>query len=253
MEKKVIFKNCRSQKLVGILHIPNVKKPPAVIMIHGLGGDKDEHGLFVDIAKKLCENGYMVLRFDCAGSGESDGNFRDVTIKSEAEDLRSAIEFVKHQEIDKDRICVIGLSLGALVSLVAYKSDIKLLILLSAAIMGNIIKERYKSNEKFMKELEEKGYFTKVRDWGSIEISKELFNEADNFNWKKLLEHIDANIVLIHGSNDDVVPVDYAKKAYKYIKSGVLEIIEGSDHNYRKPEYEKRLIDIILFYLGNWL
>lgn len=252
-EEKVTFKNSRDLNLVGILHIPNIEKPASVVMIHGLGGDKNEHGLFVNIAKKLCENGYMTLRFDCAGSGESDGKFRDVTRKTEAEDLRSAIEFIKKQNIDNDRICVIGLSLGASVSLIAYTPEIKVLVLMSSAILGNVFEERYGSNENYMQELKERGYFTKTDEFISIEISKKLFYEAKDYDWKDVISHIDSNILFIHGTNDDVVPLDYTKEAYKYVINGTLEIIEGAGHNYEEPKYEAKVIDAILFWMGEWL
>ena len=252
-EEKVNFKNSKNQNLAGILHIPSVEKPAAVVMIHGLGGDKNEWGLFVNIAKKLCKNGYMVLRFDCAGSGESDGIFRNVTRQTEADDLSFAINFIKKQNIDKEKIAIIGLSLGASVSLIAYTSKIKTMVLLSAAIVGNVLEERYGGNEKYLKELNEKGYFKRISIPKSLEIGKELFYETNNLNLKEIAEKIDAPILLIHGSKDDVVPIENAKILVNFFKNVELKIIEGSGHNYRKSKYEAMVISYTLDWFNKWL
>ena len=131
-EEKVYFEN-NGQKIVGILHIPDNENSSAIIMCHGFTGNMYEHGLFVNTAKKLCKNGFTVLRFDFRGSNESEGKFRDMTISGEVSDLKKAIEFILKQKINKDKIGVLGLSLGAVVSVLGWDERIKALVLLSPA------------------------------------------------------------------------------------------------------------------------
>lgn len=156
-EEKVKFKN-QGQKISGIFNIPDNKNPPLIIMCHGFTGNMHEHGLFVSAAKKFCENGFAVLRFDFRGSNESEGRFRDMTISGEVSDFKRAIEFSFKQNIDKDKIGVTGLSLGAVVSVLGWTDRVKALVLLSPA--SNSKKVFTKAFEgKIIKEIEEKGFF----------------------------------------------------------------------------------------------
>ena len=176
MEEKVLFYNPKNQKLVGILHTPADKTASIIIMTHGLSGNKDEHGLFVNAARNFCANGFYVLRFDCAGSGESEGRSRDVTRISEKNDLLSAIKYAKSIGMKKIGLC--GLSMGAGVSVLAYSSEIFAMCLWSASINPRGLFQRYFKNKEYMKELKEKGYFLKIRDWGTFEIGKGLMDES---------------------------------------------------------------------------
>lgn len=124
MEKRVEFRNEKGEKLVGILHVPGREKGEGVILVHGYTGNKDEHGFFVNLARRLCERGFLVLRFDFSGHGESEGNFEGV--EKEVKELRRAMKFV-----GKKRLILIGLSLGAVVSVLAWDNRVKKLILIN--------------------------------------------------------------------------------------------------------------------------
>lgn len=117
MIKPVVFKN-QNQELVGILHLPDDLKPdeknPGIVMFHGFTGNKTEaHRLFVQVARKLCKSGFIVFRFDFRGSGDSDGEFEDMTLPSEVDDAEAALTFlIKQRGIDRRKVGVIGLSMG---------------------------------------------------------------------------------------------------------------------------------------------
>ncbi|OGK09444.1 hypothetical protein A2767_05355 [Candidatus Roizmanbacteria bacterium RIFCSPHIGHO2_01_FULL_35_10] len=95
MEQKIFFKSKDGLKLCGIWHIPNQPTNKAVILAHGLTVDKDEEGIFVELAELLKKKGFAVFRFDFRGHGESEGKSIDTTISGEVADIKSAINFVK--------------------------------------------------------------------------------------------------------------------------------------------------------------
>ena len=123
-DKEVEFE-VKGQKVLGTLTIPEKAEPvPAVLMLHGFTASRNEsssefvpEGLFGKMAKALEEKGIASLRIDMRGSGKSEGSFSDITIESEIEDALSALNYLYNlDEIDKNRISVMGLSLGGIVS-----------------------------------------------------------------------------------------------------------------------------------------
>src|ERR1035441_774266 len=114
MEKQISF-SVRGQKLYGMLHLPKGKGPaPALSMFHGFTGNRFEpHQLFVKTARRLAKDGIAVLRFDFRGSGESEGDFKDITVPGEIEDGRESLNFLSAQpEVDPNRLGILGLSMG---------------------------------------------------------------------------------------------------------------------------------------------
>jgi alpha/beta superfamily hydrolase len=114
---------------MGVLHVPDDLKPeqkaPAIAMFHGFTGHKSEtHRLFVRIARALCSAGFVVLRFDFRGSGDSDGDFEEMTVAGEVSDAEQAITFLSELPgVDEKTVGVIGLSMGGRVAAVLASKD----------------------------------------------------------------------------------------------------------------------------------
>jgi len=78
MEKVVSFNNKANQKLFGILHVPDneagLETRIGINLLNpGLKNRVAPNRLNVKIARKLCEIGFYVLRFDPFGIGDSEG------------------------------------------------------------------------------------------------------------------------------------------------------------------------------------
>ena len=107
--------------LRGMLHLPEDvpdRGAPAVLFLHGYTADRiGPHYLFVRASRSLAEAGIASLRFDFAGSGESEGRFRDASLVTELADARVALDFLCRQRgIDPDRIATGGGSSGGTVA-----------------------------------------------------------------------------------------------------------------------------------------
>ena len=93
-------------------------KVPVVCIFHGFTGTKVEpHFIFVKLSRRLEKAGIASLRFDFGGSGESDGDFEDMTILTELEDAKAILDYAKSLPFaDAERIGVVGLSMGGTVA-----------------------------------------------------------------------------------------------------------------------------------------
>lgn len=119
--EQVTFK-VGQQRLFGMLHLPLLGLPaPAVLICHGLAGDKTgRYRFYVHLAQRLAERGIACLRFDCRGSGDSEGDFHRVTVTSLVDDAIGATHYLQqHPSIDSARLGILGRSFGALVAVLA--------------------------------------------------------------------------------------------------------------------------------------
>lgn len=123
----VSFRNTNKNILLkGTLTKPfNSQNAPAVVLISGSGAsDRDQtifgHKVFLVLADYLTRNGFAVLRYDDRGAGQSEGSFRDATLRDHAEDASFALDYLKGRaDIDSKRLGFIGHSLGGEIAPIA--------------------------------------------------------------------------------------------------------------------------------------
>lgn len=117
-------------------------KHPAVILVAGSGPvDRDEnvHGIpiFAQLAGALAEKGFIVLRYDKRGVGQSGGRSERVTLQDYAEDLITAVKWMeKRDDVDEKRLAVAGHSEGGMVAMLAGAREKKIKSLVLMAVPG---------------------------------------------------------------------------------------------------------------------
>ena len=82
MQEPVTFKNQNGKKLFGVVHIPEQtnfgeRRIGINLLNPGIKYRVAPNRLNVKLARKLCQNGYYVLRFDPCGIGDSEGELPD--------------------------------------------------------------------------------------------------------------------------------------------------------------------------------
>ncbi|MET0574360.1 MAG: alpha/beta fold hydrolase [Mesorhizobium sp.] len=134
-EKKIDF-SVDGQKVIGTLSLPDgVATPSAVLLLHGFTGSRDEleipavkEGIFERASRKWADKGIASLRIDFRGNGESEGSFEDMTLDAQVKDALAALDYLAASgEVDKDRLALVGWSMGGAVgSAVAGRTPHKL-------------------------------------------------------------------------------------------------------------------------------
>src|SRR5438477_9031285 len=126
MEQRVEFRS-DGLRLSGVLHVPDDRKAgerrPAFMVLHGFGSNKDS-GVPRTAAELFASLGYVALRFDMRGCGESEGPRGRVICLEQVEDTRHALSFLAGRPgVDPARIGLIGNSFGAAVAVYAAGVD----------------------------------------------------------------------------------------------------------------------------------
>lgn len=107
-------------------------KSPAIVLVGGSGPtDRDETvagiPIFGQLAGHLAAAGYVVVRYDKRGVGQSGGRPEAATLTEYAEDARAIVNWLaKQKTIDKNRIALVGHSEGAAVALIAASREKKI-------------------------------------------------------------------------------------------------------------------------------
>mgnify|MGYP000191499081 CR=1 FL=1 len=257
MEKPVVFKS-QNQQIIGIIHIPdNLKegeKAPSIVMFHGFTGNKSEaHRLFVKVARRLCDAGFVVLRFDFRGSGDSEGEFEDMTVPGEVDDAEEAINFLlKQPYVDEKRIGVIGLSLGGRVaSIIASKDERLRFVVLYSPALGPLREFILSSiGEEGLRRLESSGEVEVSSGWY---VKRGFFETVDYIIPLNIMDRIKVPILIIHSDHDEVIPVDISRKGYEIVKclndKNEFYIVKGGDHTFSNKEHTEEVIEKTLSWL----
>jgi pimeloyl-ACP methyl ester carboxylesterase len=115
---------------------------PAVVLVGGSGPtDRDElvFGIpvFGQLADRFADAGFIVLRYDKRGVGQSGGREEAATLADYADDVRAALRFLtRRKDVDAKRIAVLGHSEGGSVGMLAAAKDKRIGALVLVATIG---------------------------------------------------------------------------------------------------------------------
>lgn len=140
MEENICFESA-GLKLSGVLHLPknymSRQRRPAIIVMHGFASNKQAANVTTP-ASMYADWGYVVLRFDMRGCGESDGEPGRILCLDQVEDTRNAISYLaRRPEVMAGRIALSGTSFGAAVAVYTAGVDTRVAAVVSAGGWGN--------------------------------------------------------------------------------------------------------------------
>jgi len=256
MQKPLYFEN-EGQFLAGTLHLPDGAGPlPGVIFCHGFSGNKIEsHFLFVAAARRLAKRGIASLRFDFRGSGESEGEFVDMTVSDEISDARAALNVLARQpEINAARLGIVGLSLGGLVAAcaAAREPEVRSTVLWAAVADLAAVVNKTRTAEDDL-QISSRGW----TDLRGLKLGQPFLDDMTDLRPADELAASDSALLIIHGSADESVPVQQAAvffaKAQRPGRKIKKLVVEGSDHTFNSVDWSDTVINETAAWLGETL
>jgi pimeloyl-ACP methyl ester carboxylesterase len=236
---------------------------PAVILLSGSGvGDRDGVAAGVPIlgqlAGAIAEAGFVAVRYDKRGYGQTGGRAESATLSDFAEDARSIVRFLsKRKDIDPKRIALLGHSEGAWVALLAATRDDDIAAVVTIAAPAStgaeLILEQQRHALGQMKvpdaerqqkvEMQKRIQAAVLSGKGWEGVPPELRKQADTpwfqslltFDPAKVVKDLERPLLIVHPELDRQVPVAHADKLAEMAKksdSPAVEVIvvRGVNH-----------------------
>lgn len=250
-ENAEIFYGEKDAMIFGKMYYPAnfdpAKTYPTVIISHGLGNS----GILLDLpnfpwVSELTASGYVVYGFDfCGGSpaggfisSRSDGEWHDMSLLTEVDDLHCVIDFVKELDyVNNDQLFLIGQSQGGFVTAITAaqreadgKADIAGTILLWPAFsMLDGANERFPT-EKDLPTEPVPGYA------GQPDVGARYIRDIFGLKLEDLIAGYSGKLLIIHGMADRNVPytasVEAMDKFYADIPDAELVLVAGAGHTF---------------------
>jgi fermentation-respiration switch protein FrsA (DUF1100 family) len=264
MQSKISFRS-DGLNLSGIVHTPDDprsgERRPAFLVLHGFGGNKESRGAVV-IAEQLAEWGYIAMRFDFRGCGESDGEHGRILCLDQVTDTSNAVTYMRSRlDVDPERLALIGSSFGAAVAIYTGGADSRVAAVISSGGWGDGERKFRRQHptpeawERFTRMLEEgrrhrerTGKSLMVPRFDIVPIPEGLRQNMSRgsitqFPAETALSMVDFRademvgniaprpLLLLHSANDSVTPTQESIELFKRAKQPAeLHLLSEVDH-----------------------
>ncbi|MBT9173374.1 MAG: hypothetical protein DDT21_01771 [Syntrophomonadaceae bacterium] len=244
--QKVRVKNQRGFHLAGLLYGSPRVTGQMVIIAHGFTGSKEGGGRAVAMAEALGTLGYGAFLFDFAGCGESEGEFRDISLSNHIGDLRAVFDYCRSSGFST--IVLAGRSFGgngALCFAAMEKAVAGVCAWATPAepwkLFSRLLQRARRLPGGILELSGANGQVLHLRDAFLADLAQhDLIQAAARVGPRPLL--------VIHGDQDELVPVS---DAYLLAEAAAepkrLIVVSGGDHQFSNHYQQAWLA------LGNWL
>ena len=205
--------------------IPAGERAPALVVMHGWGGNAE---MMLPLAAPLHERGYALLLVDARCHGQSDDD-TFASLPRFAEDVEAALAWLAGQpEVDAARLGVIGHSVGAGAALLAAsrRRDLRAVVSLAAFAHPAGMMRRWLASKR-------------IPHWplGAYilaYVQRVIGYRFDDIAPCHTIARVTCPVLLVHGLEDDTVPVDEARQIHAARSSDAVELllVPGSHDDY---------------------
>ncbi|MDF2937263.1 MAG: permease [Paenibacillaceae bacterium] len=226
---------------------------PLIVFCHGFTGSRiGADRLFVQAARYFSEAGYLAVRFDYGGCGESTGSYGDGGMEQLVKETRIMLDYTLSFDcVDLSRVTLVGHSLGGAVAVQTAFRDrrVKRLVLWApvAHPLADIVRI---IGPKAHREIISGG---KTDYLGYTLTDRFLQSLADSHPLQETRQ-IRGDVLVLHGAEDEVITSDAAhlyQKAFWLRSDGMSdkEILTKADHSFTGQDTRNQLFELT----ADWL
>lgn len=229
------------------LHVPEQKKAPLVIMVHGFKGFKD-WGHFPLVGDAFAKAGFAFLRFNFSHNGTTPDHpsdfvdleaFAENNLIKELDDVQTILDglvdgrLFKEAALDLDNVFIIGHSRGGGIALISAAEDDRLKGLATWAAVNHYDREGFPLD---VWEKQGKILIPNARtgqdmpmNWQFVEVMKA---NMDRLSIRSQSGKVNVPTLIVHGTDDPTVPYSEGLDMASWSDHFELLTVNDADHSF---------------------
>ena len=223
-----------------------------VVFFHGLMSDM--MGAKPTAIQKFCRKKKVnFLKFEYSGHGKSTGKFIEGNITQWTNDAK---QLIKSKIKRNNNLIFVGSSMGSWIALnlfSIFKKQIKGFIGIASApeFLEKLMWKKF--SKKIKKIIMNKKIYHLDTDDFVYPITKQLIFDGRKNKVLNNKINLKIPIVLFHGTNDNVVPLNLSKKIFKFCKKSKKKLIKikNGDHSLSRKSDLKKICNELNYMLKN--
>lgn len=205
--------------------IPASGRGPALVVMHGWGGNAE---MMLPLAAPLRAAGYSLLLVDARCHGRSDDD-SFASLPRFAEDIESALDWLAGQpEIDARRLGIVGHSVGAGAALLAAsrRPGLRAVVSLAAFAHPAAMMKRWLASKRVP--------YWPFGAYVLAYVQQVIGHRFADIAPCNTIARVSSPVLLVHGSEDETVPVAEAAQIFAGRASDAVELllVPGSHDDY---------------------
>jgi pimeloyl-ACP methyl ester carboxylesterase len=189
------------------------------------------------LCARVAASGWLALRFDFAGRGESEGDPGLVTASNEVADLATALAALRGL-VGDGPLAVAGSSLGGTVAVLVAARDRGLAGLATVAAPADLPTKPRPGWASGLAD-PELGRFEAAP---GVFLSTELFRDALRHDVRAAARRVACPWLVVHGRSDEVVPAASAAELAAAGRRTELRLHAEADHRFSAPDHREWLL-----------
>ena len=248
--KNIVVKGIHQKPiLTDLFYLENNKPKDIVIFCHGYKGYKD-WGAWNLVAKKFAKQNIFFIKINFSHNGgtvKQPIDFPDLkafgnnNFVIELDDLKTVIDWVVNnnsfkKEINIQNISLVGHSRGGGIVVIKAHEDPRITKVITWAGVSDY-GSKFPTSDA-LRAWKENGvsYITNARTHQQMPHYYQFYTNfkknEDRLNIKNAVEQLNIPFLIIHGSDDETVPLQEAKNMLSWNPNNKLEIIENANHSF---------------------
>lgn len=225
--------------LYGELYLParEAASYPTVILSHGLGGTCAGGERY---AVEFAKIGVATYCFDYRGVSEASRSrglkTTEMSILTVEADLNAVLSAVKGwKEIDRSNLFLMGYSQGGLASALvapAHEDELRAEILFYPAFSIKDMARRMAASE---------GGIPETFRFGGVLLGAKSMRDVLDYDLYAQAEKFTKNVLLLHGTEDDVVEISYSEELRRRLPSVRYHVVEGGAHSFQGEHFTEAI------------
>lgn len=242
--RQIHFFNHVGETLAGTLEEPSLPNGKAMVLGHCFTCTRHTR-ILSDLSQAMAGLGYLALRFDFSGNGQSGGDFAESTYSKQILELQCAVEYIRAKGVSD--IMLAGHSMGGSVALLTASQIKDIIGVVAFSVDAALLHPGRVLSEKEQAILYEQGAVPFSSRGRQLVLTKFFFEDAGLHDLPGSVAKIYCPILLVYGGADMVIDPNSGMKL-KDARPTATEVftVNEADHMFGKDQDRRMVIDYVV-------